>query len=85
VDRERRDELVDARCAVSREFARWWKLHEIRPKPSGRKVKAHDHTTPGVTPIAFAAVAYVTAGDRRSSPTWRLRFISPYMEGRHYT
>jgi transcriptional regulator with XRE-family HTH domain len=33
--------LIDELHAKSREFARWWKSHEIRPKPSGKKVLTH--------------------------------------------
>src|SRR5206468_2669365 len=35
------NELVDELSAASPEFARWWKAHEIRPKPSGTKVMTH--------------------------------------------
>jgi transcriptional regulator with XRE-family HTH domain len=33
--------LVDELRTDSREFARWWKAHQIRPKPSGRKLITH--------------------------------------------
>jgi MmyB-like transcription regulator ligand binding domain/Helix-turn-helix domain len=33
--------LVDELNAASPEFARWWRAHEIRPKPSGTKVMTH--------------------------------------------
>jgi transcriptional regulator with XRE-family HTH domain len=33
--------LVDELREDSREFARWWRAHEIRPKPSGKKVMTH--------------------------------------------
>ncbi|AKU95556.1 DNA-binding protein [Labilithrix luteola] len=33
--------LVDRLIRESREFARWWKAHEIRPKPSGKKMMVH--------------------------------------------
>ena len=33
--------LVDELRTASREFARWWKAHRIRPKPSGRKLMTH--------------------------------------------
>jgi hypothetical protein len=33
--------LVDELCTASREFARWWKAHQIRPKSSGRKLLTH--------------------------------------------
>jgi transcriptional regulator with XRE-family HTH domain len=33
--------LVDDLLLASREFARWWKAHQIRPKPSGRKLMTH--------------------------------------------
>jgi transcriptional regulator with XRE-family HTH domain len=35
------NELVDELNAASPEFARWWQAHEIRPKPSGKKVMTH--------------------------------------------
>jgi MmyB-like transcription regulator ligand binding domain len=33
--------LVDALRAESAEFARWWKAHEFRPKPTGKKIMMH--------------------------------------------
>jgi transcriptional regulator with XRE-family HTH domain len=33
--------LVDELRAQSREFARWWKAHKVRPRPSGRKLMMH--------------------------------------------
>lgn len=35
------NELVDQLNRESPEFARWWKAHEVRPKPSGKKVMTH--------------------------------------------
>jgi hypothetical protein len=33
--------LLDELRKDSREFAHWWDTHEIRPKPSGRKLMLH--------------------------------------------
>jgi transcriptional regulator with XRE-family HTH domain len=33
--------LVDELRTASREFATWWRTHQIRPKPSGRKLMLH--------------------------------------------
>ena len=35
------NELVDQLTAASPDFGRWWKAHEIRPKPSGKKLMIH--------------------------------------------
>jgi transcription regulator MmyB-like protein len=35
------NELVDELRAASREFARWWNAHEIRRRPSGKKLMTH--------------------------------------------
>jgi hypothetical protein len=38
--------LVDELRTESSEFARWWKAHEVDPKPSGRKVMIRPNLGP---------------------------------------
>jgi MmyB-like transcription regulator ligand binding domain len=35
------NEFVDELRTDSREFARWWKIHWVQPKPSGGKLMVH--------------------------------------------
>jgi hypothetical protein len=67
--------LVDELNAESPEFARWWKAHEIRPKPSGAKVMTRP--TLGRVKLGYSTLGPMTTVMTGNVTNWFAETLAP--------